>query len=200
MTIRNNSGWTMEDNNYLLSNHEVLTDDVIADQLGRTLPAIRNRVKLMREKGEIAAVVVPGWTKEMDEYLKANFESKTVRVLMRELDMSKYRIQGRMKELGLSKMAALSERTAVANRISAMKPDKLLKLRQIKTIKGIKGKQYIVLKKVSQSSVEMKGYFKGRLIHETDRCITLKNDRTQVKESFLKTDLLTGEYKFKGEL
>ena len=199
MAIKNNSRWTKEDKQYLRDKHLTLNYNDLVDHLGRTAAAIRNRVKSMRENGEIPPVVVPTWTKEKDEYLKLNFESKTVRVLMRDLDMSKYRIQGRMKELGLSKMAALSERTAAANRVSAAKPDKLLKLRQIKTIKGIKGKQYIVLKKVNQNSVEMKECFRGRLIFESERFMVMQNDITKVKETFLKTDLLIGEYKLKEE-
>lgn len=182
--------WTKEEEKFLLENNKTMTNKVIAEKLNRSEGSIKNKIykqnnKKVRVNKKKVFNEKDNWTREEEQYLKENYGIMTNQSLIEQLNTTNYFLNRKADELKLMKSS--TARNAEREGLNVYE------------VKVKIGNKYEVRKNImggnKQSRIKL--YFQGELIQETKRHITLRNYKLGRCETFLKVDILLGEYMLK---
>lgn len=183
--------WTTEEEQYVIDNYGIKTTAEIAKYLGMHSKVVSAKAHVLRMKGhEINRIDVgwKEWTEEEIEYLKNNHRTMKATDIAKELGVARYIIYNKIKSLCLAGVSGFetSYKGKGPNMAKSYKENGL----KIEKLNLKTDDNYEMYCKNSL-------YFKGKLIHETNRHFTLQNTKTKIRETFLKVDIALGEYKLK---
>lgn len=187
------AAWTEEDKEFVINNYNKMAASDIAKKLGRNITSIYSQVHTLKGKGYDlkAKTHKMGWSREETQQLKELYTRKSTKEIAKKLNRSVSVVYKKGDELGLIK-----KRSSVYTKIIDTEDD-IKKGLNLDDLKFTKGKYYHVrkLRGKQGTQTEGQGDFKGGLIQETSRHITLKGKLR--RESFLKVDLMIGEYEIR---
>lgn len=180
--------WTEQEEKFLIRNYGVMTSDDIALELGRDRHAVNGKAYRLREKGRKIygkSQDKKRWTKEEEQYLKDNYGKIQTKEIIENLNTTRYFVYQKAEELKLKEKP----------RIIQPLGDEL----DLRSVKVVDGKEYEVYKvKFGENKQKRLAlHFKGVVIHQNQRHITLQEDKHNIRETFLRSDLVIGEYRIK---
>ena len=92
--------WSPAEEAFLIQHHGTLSNQVIAERLGRSIPAVESRTQVLRRSGAIPnAPREPDWTEAEDRKLIAGYAHYTTAMLAEDLGRTKGAIDTRIRKL-----------------------------------------------------------------------------------------------------